>query len=386
MNFNLSEEQTMLKDSIARFVADEYDSAVRRQSVASEEGFERQLWSKFAELGWLSVPFAEEFGGFGGGAADTMIVMQELGKGLVVEPYLSTVLLFGGLLSHSGNLALQQSLIEKIIAGEVLGAFACHERQSRFELHDVQTTALPAPSGFALNGEKTVVLNGTVVDQIIVSARTNGARLDRHGISLFLVDANAAGIEKTAYRMMDGRLVANIKFSEVAVTGDSLLGELDQGLDSIQYVVNYTTVALCAEALGIMQQLNAATLEYSKTRKQFGMPIGSFQALQHRMVDTFIACEQTQSLLYRAVCSLDANAAEQADADVLRNMHALKVMVGRAGKLIGDEAIQLHGGMGMTDELSIGHYVKRLMTINTAFGDADYHLQKFSALSNGANR
>lgn len=382
MNFNLSEEQNMLKDSIARFVADEYDLAARRQSVESEAGFSRAVWSKFAELGWLSVPFNEEFGGFGGGAVDTMVVMQELGKGLVVEPYLSTVLLFGGLLSQSGNLAVQRSLIEKIIAGEVLGAVACHERQSRFELHDVQTTALEAPAGFTLKGEKTVVSNGTVVDQIIVTARTSGARLDRHGVSLFLVDANATGIEKTAYRMMDGRLVANIKLSDVAVSGECLLGELHQGLGLIHNVVNYTTVALCAEAFGIMQKLNAATLEYSKIRKQFGMPIGSFQALQHRMVDTFIACEQTQSLLYRAVCALDADDAEQADAAALRNIHALKVMVGRAGKLIGDEAIQLHGGMGMTDELDIGHYVKRLMTINTTFGDADYHLQKFSALSN----
>ncbi len=382
MNFNLTEEQNMLKDSIARFVADQYDITARRHSVDSEAGFNRDLWAKFAELGWLSVPFAEEFGGFGGNAVDTMVVMEELGKGLVVEPFLSTVLLFGGLLSHTGNRALQQSLIEKIIAGDVLGGVAYHERQSRFELHDVQTSAQKTQTGFTLSGEKTVVFNGTVADYLIVSARTSGDRLDAQGISLFLIDANTQGIEKTAYRMMDGRLVANIRLTDVTVAADRLLGELGQGLGALQHVVGNATVALGAEAVGIMHKLNAATVEYSKTRKQFGMPIGSFQALQHRMVDTFVACEQTRSLLYRAVCSIDADAAATACDAVQRNIHALKVMVGRAGKLIGGEAIQLHGGMGITDELDIGHYVKRLMTINTTFGDADYHLQKFSALGN----
>ncbi len=382
MNFNLTDEQTMLNDSIARFVADEYDMAARRHSVDSEAGFNQKLWAKFAQLGWLSVPFAEEFGGFGGGAVDTMVVMEELGKGLVVEPFLSTVLLFGGLLSRSGNRALQESLIEQVIAGDIQGAVAYHERYSRYDLHAVQTSAVATPDGFTLNGEKTVVFNGTAANQLIVSARTSGDRLDPHGVSLFLIDANAQGIAKTAYRMMDGRLVANIKLTDVAVAAEHVLGELDQGLGLLQQVANDATVALCAEALGIMHKLNAATVEYSKTRKQFGMPIGSFQALQHRMVDMFIACEQTRSLLYRAVCSIDADAAGQAEDAVLRNIHALKMMVGRAGKLIGAEAIQLHGGMGVTDELDIGHSVKRLMTINTTFGDADYHLQKFSVLSN----
>ncbi|MGI9289117.1 MAG: acyl-CoA dehydrogenase family protein, partial [Pseudomonadales bacterium] len=374
MNFNLTEEQNMLKDSIARFVADDYDIDARQQNAGSEQGFNRDVWSKFAELGWLSVPFAEEFGGFGGSAVDSMVVMEEFGKGLVVEPYLSTVLLFGGLLSNSGNRALQDTLIEKIIGGEMLGAFAYHERQSRFELHDVQTVAKKTADGFTLSGEKTVVFNGAIADKIIVSARTSGARLDSHGISLFLVDANVEGSEKTAYRMMDGRLVANINLTDVAVVADQLLGELDKGLDLMQQVVNDATVTLSAEALGIMQKLNATTVEYTKTREQFGVPIGSFQALQHRMVDMFTACEQTRSLLYRAVCSIDADAAEQGNDEVLKNIHALKVMVGRAGKLIGGEAIQLHGGMGMTDELNVGHYVKRLMMINTTFGDADYHL------------
>ncbi|MGI9294434.1 MAG: acyl-CoA dehydrogenase family protein, partial [Pseudomonadales bacterium] len=226
MDFNFTEEQNMLRDSIARFVADDYDIEARRQNAGSEEGFSRDVWSKFAELGWLSVPFAEEFGGFGGGAVDSMVVMEELGKGLVVEPYLSTVLLFGGLLGNSGNRALQDALIEKIIAGEILGAFAYHERQSRFELHDVQTSAAKTADGFMLSGEKSVVFNGAVADQIIVSARTSGAQLDPHGISLFLVDANAEGIEKTAYRLMDGRLVANIKLTDVVVAADQLLGEV----------------------------------------------------------------------------------------------------------------------------------------------------------------
>lgn len=382
MNFNLSEEQSMLKDSIARFVADDYDLDTRRRHVASEEGFSRAVWSRFAELGWLAVPFAEEFGGFDGGAIDTMVVMEELGRGLVVEPYLSTVLLFGGLLSHCDNRILQDSLFVKIISGEIIGAFAYHERQGRFELHHVETAAEATSDGFRLNGEKTVVSAGAVADHVIVSARTSGASLDAHGISLFLIDARAPGVERTAYRMMDGRLVADIKLNNVAVPADHLLGGLHEGLGLIQRVVNDATVAVCAEAVGIMQKLNAATVEYTKTREQFGVPIGSFQALQHRMVDMFIACEQTRSLLYRAVCSLDADGADPNGEEVLKNIHALKVMVGRAGKLIGGEAIQLHGGMGMTDDIDVGHCVKRLLSINSSFGDADYHLQKFSALSN----
>lgn len=377
MNFNLSEEQNMLKDSISRFVQDKYDFDTRRKIVDSDEGFSRDNWKTFAELGWLSIPFTEDQGGFGGNVLDTMTVMEEMGKGLVAEPFIATVLLFGGLLGKSTNHASHAATIEGIIGGEVQGAFAYLERQSRFEIADVKTAATKSSDGYSLNGEKTVVFNGSSADKIIVSARTSGDQCDQQGISLFIIDASAQGIEKTNYRLMDGQLVANIALSDVKVSADQLVGELDNAYSLINTVINDTMIAVCAEAFGIMQVLNATTIEYAKTRKQFGVAIGSFQALQHRMVDTFMASEQTQSLLLRAAGSLAAGN-DDAEKDTL----ALKVMVGRAGKLIGDEAIQIHGGMGITDELNVGHYVKRLMMINSTFGDADYQQQKFSAISN----
>jgi alkylation response protein AidB-like acyl-CoA dehydrogenase len=377
MNFNFSEEQNMLKDSVARFVQDQYNFDTRRKVVDSEEGYSRENWQIFAELGWLSIPFSEEHGGFGGGPIDSMVVMEELGKGLVAEPFVATVLLFGGLLSKGGSSAQKSTCIGPIIEGSLQGAFAFVERQSRFELSDVKTSAEKSGDNFVINGEKTVVSNGSMADKIIVSARTSSGQSDEQGISLFLIDANAPGVEKTTYRLMDGQLVANISLTDVAVAGDQLVGELDQGFALMSEVVSEVMMALSAEALGIMEKLNATTIEYAKTRKQFGVAIGSFQALQHRMVDMLTACEQTKSMLYRAVCSMDEGGDE-----AQKNILALKVMVGRAGKLIGGEAIQLHGGMGITDELDVGHYVKRLMVINTTFGDADYQQQKFSALVN----
>jgi alkylation response protein AidB-like acyl-CoA dehydrogenase len=374
MNLSFSEEQNMLKDSVARFVADQYDFETRRKIVDSAEGFSRENWQTFAELGWLSIPFSEELGGFGGGAADTMVVMEEMGKGLVAEPFVATVLLFGGLLSKAGSATQQQELIGKIIEGQLQGTFAFLERQSRFEITDILTTAQADGDSFVLNGEKTVVMNGANADKLIVSARTSGGQSDQQGISLFLVDANAEGVEKVSYKLMDGQLVANIKLNGVA---GELVGEQDKAFDVIQSVINDVMVAVSAEALGIMEKLVMTTVEYAKTREQFGVTIGKFQALQHRMVEMFMAGEQTKSLLYRAVCSLEANS-----DDVQKDILALKVMVGRAGKQIGGEAIQMHGGMGITDELDVGHYVKRLMTINTLFGDADYQQQRFEALTN----
>ena len=376
MNFNLSEEQNMLKDSVARFVQDEYDFESRRENAAKELGFNPDNWNTFAELGWLSIPFEEKHGGFGGGATDVMAVMEEMGKGLVVEPFIATVLMFGGLLNKSGNEALQDAHIEKIIDGSLQGAFGYLERQSRFELADVKTQAKLDGSDFVLNGEKTVVANGAAANKIVVSARTSGEQFDEAGITLFLIDTEAAGVERTTYRLMDGQVVANIKLTDVKVAASQVLGEVDNGYALIEAVVADTIMALGAEAIGIMQKLTTTTIEYSKTRQQFGVAISSFQALQHRMVDMFMAGEQAKSILYRAVC-----AAESGGDDLAKNIAALKVMIGRNGKLIGDEAIQLHGGMGFTDELDVGHYVKRLMMINTTFGDADYQQQKFNRLT-----
>ncbi len=384
MNFNLAEEQQLLKDSIARFVQDQYSFDARREITNSQEGFSRENWQTFAELGWLSIPFAEQDGGYGGGATDTMVIMEEFGRGLVVEPYVATVLLFGGLISHSENGALRQALIEQIIAGELQGAFAYLERQSRFELSDIKTTAEQQGDQFVLNGNKALVANGMAADKLVVSARTDGAQTDEAGISLFVIDANAEGVDKSPARLMDGQLAANISLNNVAVDSARLVGEPGGGHAVMQAVVKDVMVAICAEALGIMQTLNDTTVEYTKTREQFGVPISSFQALQHRMVDMFMACEQTKSLLYRAVCSIEEDAGDNPAhaAEVEKNILALKVMVGRAGRLIGGEAIQLHGAMGMTDELAVGHYAKRLMMINTAFGDADYQQQKFASLTN----
>lgn len=375
MNFDFTEEQGMLRDSVARFIQDDYDFDTRRGIVELEKGFSPEKWRTFAELGWLSIPFAEELGGFGGNAVDVMVVMEQLGRGLVVEPYLATVLLFGGLLQRGGTPAQQEAHIPAIIAGERLGAFAYLERQSRYELADVKTTAAADGDGYVLNGEKVVVFNGANADHLIVTARTAGEQSDGEGISLFLVAADAPGVERISYRMMDGQLVANLVFTGVKLDGDALVGEVDQALGLVNEIVMEANLALSAEALGIMGELNAKTLEYTRTREQFGVAIGSFQALQHRMVDTFMSCEQTRSLLYRAVCAMTDEEEDAATA-----IHALKVMVDKAGRHIFGEAIQLHGGMGMTDELDIGHYAKRLMMINTTFGNGDYHQARFNEL------
>jgi alkylation response protein AidB-like acyl-CoA dehydrogenase len=378
MNFDFTEEQAMLRDSVARFIQDDYSFEARSKIVASETGMSREYWDTFAELGWLSVPFAEEHGGFGGGAVDLMVMMEEFGKGLLVEPYFATVVLFGGLLRHGGSEAQQSDFIPRIIEGSCLGAFAYLERQSRFELADVRTRAERKGDDYVINGEKVVVFNGANADTLVVSARSSGEQTAEAGITLLLVPANAPGVEIIDYRLMDGQRVANIVFKDVTVPAGHVFGEADAGFALMETVITEATVALGGEALGIMSQLNAKTLEYTKGREQFGVAIGSFQALQHRMVDTFMACEQTKSVLYRAVCTL-----EKPDEDPARDVHALKVMIDRAGKHIYGEAIQLHGGMGLTDEMDIGHYAKRLMMINTTFGNGDHHQARFNALSYG---
>jgi len=376
MNFDFSEEQVMLRDSVARFIQDDYSFDARRKIAASDTGMSAEHWQTFAELGWLSVPFAEEHGGFGGGPVDVMVMMEEFGKGMVLEPYFATVILFGGLLQRAGSAEQQAAYIPRIVAGKCLGAFAFTERQSRYELADVKTTATSDGDGYVLNGEKVVVYNGANADTVIVAARTSGEQYDEDGISLFIVDAGTAGIDTMSFALMDGQRAANLVFNDVRLPADALLGEKDRAYPVISRVVLEACVALAAEGLGIMGQLNTKTLEYTKQREQFGVAIGSFQALQHRMVDTFMSYEQTKSLVYRAVCTL-----EKEDEDPARDIHALKVMLDRAGRHVHSEAIQLHGGMGLTDEMDIAHYAKRLMMINATFGDGDYHQAQFNALN-----
>jgi hypothetical protein len=382
MNFEFSEEQTMIKDSVSRFVREQYDFDTRRGIIESDDGISREFWSMFAELGWLSVPFAEEYGGFGGSVIDIAAVMEEMGKGIVVEPYVSTVVVFGGLLSASTNSALKEAVIPSIIEGACLGSFAYMEPQSRYEMSDVSTAATTSGDGYILNGVKTVVANGGTASKFVVSARTSGGQFDHSGVSLFLVDATAPGVEVKAYKMMDGQSAATLTLTDVAVDQGQLLNSVGEGMDLIEQVMPQILIGLSAEALGIMAMLNTLTVDYSKTRQQFGTPISSFQVLQHRMVDTFMACEQSKSMLYRGLCESKSVSEGETDGSALaKTVHALKATVARYGKTIGEEAIQLHGGIGMTVELNIGHYVKRLMMINTAFGDGDYHQKKFNQIS-----
>jgi alkylation response protein AidB-like acyl-CoA dehydrogenase len=372
MNFDFTEEQQMIRDSIARFVQDDYDWDTRKAIVESDKGMSDAAWQQFAELGWLSIPFAEEDGGFGGSIVDTSVIMEEIGKGLIVEPYLATVVLYGNLIAKAGNEAQRAALLPEVIDGSALGTFAYVERQSRFEITDCKTTAQNNGGAYTLSGEKVVVSNGTNADKAVVLARTSGEQFDRDGLSLFVVDLNGAGVERFGYPMMDGQRVANVTFKDVALPADALLGEEGQALGLVEALVDEAIIALAAEAVGIMGVLNAKTLEYAKTREQFGVAIGSYQALQHRMVDTMMAYEQCKSLLFKALCEYKQDPAMAAET-----IHALKVLIDRNGKHVFGEAIQIHGGMGMTDELDIGHYAKRLMMINTTFGDANFHRNRF---------
>jgi alkylation response protein AidB-like acyl-CoA dehydrogenase len=311
---------------------------------------------------------------------DIAAVMEELGKGIVVEPYASTVVVFGGLMAASDNESLKSAVIPSIIDGSCMGSLASTEAQSRYELADVATMATACDGGYKINGEKTVVANGGTANKFIVTARTSGDQFDRDGVSLFLVDADASGVEVKSYKMMDGQSAATVTFKDVVVAESQLLNAVGQGMDLIDQVMPQILMGLSAEALGIMATLNTTTVEYTKVRQQFDTPISSFQVLQHRMVDTFMACEQTKSMLYRGLCQAGADDRHE----LLKTVHALKATVARYGRLVGEEAIQIHGGIGMTDELNIGHYVKRLMMINVTFGDGDFHQKKFNQLSYSA--
>ena len=374
MNFDLSEDDTALQDSVARWVQQRYPFDARRKLAASALGFSGAHWREMAQLGWLSLPFDEQHGGLGGGPLATMLMMEELGKGLVLEPYLPTVLLFGGLMRRST--ALRDEWVPRVINGSTLGALAWQERDSHHQLADVQTTLRRAGDGFVLDGDKVLVFNGAAADQLIVSARSAGNRFDEAGISLARIDAAAAGVALTPLQLMDGQRVAHVRLRNVSVHAAQLLFPPGEGHAPLRDTVHEATLALCAEAFGVMQVLQAATLDYAKTRKQFGVTIGSFQVLQHRLVDMLMALEQTRSLLIRAVC-----AAGEGSAEAERDLLALKVMVGKAGRKIGGEAVQMHGGMGMTDELMVGHAMKRLMVIDSSFGNADVQRARFAALA-----
>jgi alkylation response protein AidB-like acyl-CoA dehydrogenase len=372
MDFSFSDEQRLLQDSVQRFIQNGYTFDERQKLIKSEEGFSRENWSTFAELGWLGLPFSEEDGGFGGTPIETMIMMEEFGKGLVVEPYISTIIMAGTILSEGGSAEQKETLLAEMIEGSKLAALAFVEPQARFNLADIVTTAQKSDSGYTINGFKGVVIGGPSADVLIVPARTSGDQRDEAGITLFLVDARAEGVSRRDYPTVDGLRASEITFE--GAVASSVLGEIDGGYVLLEKAIDYAILATGAEAVGAMEVLYKATVEYCKTREQFGQPIGKFQVLQHRMVDMFIEHEQSKSLLYMAAMRLDEGYGPAARKAV----SALKVQVGKGGKFVGQGAVQLHGGMGMTDELNIGHYFKRLTTIETLFGNVDHHLRKYA--------
>jgi pimeloyl-CoA dehydrogenase small subunit len=369
MDFDLSEEQRLLKDSLDRLIGNRYAFEQRKAYAQNAEGWSRELWRQYAELGLLGLPFAEADGGSGGGPVETMLVMEAIGRGLVLEPYFATVVLGGGFLRHGGNAGLRREIVPKIADGSLILAFGQTERHSRWNLADVSTTARRDGSGWVLDGEKGVVLHGDNADKLIVTARLGGGQRDREGIGAFLVDAAAAGVSRRGYPTQDGLRAAEVTLAGVRVGPDAVLGEPGAGLPLVERVVDEGIAALCAEAVGTMAVMHELTVEYLKTRRQFGREIGSFQVLQHRAVDMLMALEQARSMaMYATMMAAEENAIARRDA-----ISAAKVQIGRSGKFIGQQAIQLHGGIGMTMEYKVGHYFKRVTMIDTIFGDADYH-------------
>jgi pimeloyl-CoA dehydrogenase small subunit len=376
MDFNLTDEQRMLQETVSRLVGSEYDIETRHKHAASPQGFSRDVWGKFAELGLLGVPFGEEAGGFGGGGVELMVVMESFGRGLVMEPYLATVVLGGGLIEALGSAEQQEQYLGRLIEGELLLAFAHGEPDSRYNLSEVATKAGKNGDGYSLSGHKAVVINGDSADVLIVSARVAGDVRSEEGIALFLVDPKAAGVSVRGYPTVDGGHAAEITLDNVQVGADALLGEPGKAFPAIEKVTGRAVAALCAEAVGAMEPAVQLTLDYLKQRKQFGVPIGSFQVLQHRMVEMRIHLEEARSMAIMA-----ANADHAGDADEARRiLSAAKVVIGQAGRFIAEQAIQLHGGIGMTWEYSLPHYAKRLVMIDHQLGDADYHLEQVSRL------
>jgi pimeloyl-CoA dehydrogenase small subunit len=372
MDFDLSEEQRLLKESVDGLLNDSYDFDHRKKYMAEKGGWSKAVWGKLAEQGLLGLPFSENDGGFGAGAVETMIVMEALGKALVLEPYLATVVLGGGFLRRGGSAAQKQAYLPSIVDGSKTLAFAQLEKNSRYDLGDISTSAKKKAEAFVIDGEKFVVLNGENADTLIVTARTAGSQRDRAGVGVFLVPAKAKGVSIKSYPTQDGLHAADITFTGVEVGADAAIGDPENGLPLIEAVVDDARIALCAEAVGLMDESLKATVEYLKTRTQFGVPIGSFQVLQHRAADMFVAVEQARSMAMFATMASDfENPAERATA-----VSAAKVQIGKSLKFVGEQSIQLHGGIGMTMEAKIGHYFKRLTMIESTFGDSDYHLRR----------
>ncbi|HUX74274.1 MAG TPA: acyl-CoA dehydrogenase family protein [Steroidobacteraceae bacterium] len=376
MDFDLNDEQRLLQDSVGKLIAAECTMGRGKPQAAASLGWSRKLWAQFADIGLLGLPFAEADGGSGGGPVETMIVMEAFGRGLVLEPYFATVVLCGGLLRRAASAAQRTALVPRIADGSLLLAFAWMERQSRDDPADVATTARRDGGAFILSGEKSLVLHGDAADKFIVTARLAGGRRESAGIGAFLVDAAAPGVQRRGYPTQDGLRAAEISLAEVRVDAADVLGEPGAALPVVERVIDEAIAALCAESIGLMSAMQEITVDYLKTRRQFGRPIGEFQALQHRAVDMFIALEQARSMaLFATMMAGEPDAAARR-----RAIAAAKVQIGRAGRKIGEEAVQLHGGIGMTMEHKIGHYFKRMTMNARRFGDADQHLATLARL------
>jgi len=373
MNFELSEEQKMIQQSVERFVQENYDLPKRVELSSQDPGYSKDYWNSMAQLGWLGLPFNEEDGGFGGNQIDTLVIMEQFGKGLVLEPFLANIVLGGGAIQMGGSEELKNEMLSSLIEGSKQLALAYAEQQSRFDLEDVATSARQEGDKYIINGQKSMVLNAESADHIVVVARTNGGQVDEEGITLFLVDSDSKGLERNNFPTVDGLRASEITFENVEVNSDRMIGEIDKGFSILRTITNNAILALCAEAVGAMEILYKDTVEYTQQREQFDHPLSDFQVLQHRMVDMFMEYEQCKSLLFRATMETiqDPEMAQ-------RTIHALKHLIGKSGIFVGENAVQLHGGMGVTEELRIGHFFKRLLVIDSQFGNADFHLEKFT--------
>src|SRR4051812_33373939 len=379
MDIQLTEEQELLRSSVQRLLRDRYDFEARRKIVATDEGWSRAHWKAFVELGLSAAPFKESAGGLGGGPLTTMIIMKEFGRHLVVEPFFETVVLAGGLIEDIGSQAQREEFLPDIMTGESIWALAWAEGRSRYDFNNIATTARRQGENYVLSGTKATVIGAPWADKLIVSARTSGGPRDRSGVSLFVVDRHSANLHLQGFKTIDGRRAAEVALMNVEVPASQLLGTEGEGVAALEACRDRAIGALCAEAVGAMAELNSTTLEYAKTRKQFGSAIGSFQVLQHRMVDMFIAHQEALSLMQHLSLSLNAG-----DAGLSRLASGAKSKIGYAGRFIADQAVQLHGGMGMTDELNIGHYFKRISSINIQFGDPAFHVLRFAQLDSAA--
>ncbi len=376
MNFDFTEEQTLLNNMVTSFVRDNYDWETRCSIVKTEEGWKQENWSQFAELGLLGVPFSEDHGGLGGSPTDLMIVMEQFGKGLVVEPYLPSVILAGGLITNLGSKEQTDQIVPKIISGDQRYVFAYAEHQSRFDLFDVKTSAAKDGDSYVINGLKSVVFGAGAATHIIIAARTSGDQRSKKGITLFMTEIGSEGITLQNYPTIDEYRASEVIIENLKVSKDSILGKVDEAYDVIEEEVDKSTIAACSEALGILEVLKDATTDYCKNRKQFGQPISKNQVIQFRLVDMMMEYEQAKSILYMAITSDLSNPDERR-----KTVSALKSRMGKAIKFVGENAIQLHGGMGMTEEYMISHYFKRATMIGVLFGNVDYHMKRFIELT-----